>query len=83
MTSVTLQPLRIDYANILHMEAMYVPFHMGYGELIWSKRLPSDRPKCKGMLVDPRAFQSHAEIRFFVPSLNYTYLSEKLKFFVS
>ena len=44
MNSVTLQPLGIDYANILHMEAMYVPFHMGYGGLICSKMLQSYNP---------------------------------------
>ena len=32
-------------ASILHMKAMYVPFQMGYGGLICSKRLQSDRRK--------------------------------------
>ena len=54
-----------------------------YGSLISFKGLQSDRPKCRGMLVNPRAFQSHAEIGVFVPRLNYTYQSEKFKFFVS
>ena len=31
-----------------------VPFHMGYGGLIWSKRLQSDSLKCRGMPADPR-----------------------------
>ena len=39
-----------------------------------SKELQSDRPKCKGMLADPRAFQTHAEIGLFVPGLTHTYL---------
>ena len=41
-----------------------------------------DRPKCKGMLVDPRAFQNHTEIELFVPGMNHTYLSESFKIFV-
>ena len=53
---ITLQPLVTDHANVPHMEAMDVPFHMGYGGPICSKRLQSDRPKCKGLLVDPGAF---------------------------
>ena len=32
-------------SSILHMKAMHVPFHMGYVEMICSKRLQSDRPK--------------------------------------
>jgi len=33
---------------------MDVPFHMGYGGLICSKALQSDRPKWGGMYADPR-----------------------------
>ena len=38
------------------MEAMDVPFHMGYGGPICSKRLQSDRPKWKGLLVEGGSF---------------------------
>ena len=65
------------------MKAMEVTFHLGYGSSMCSKKLQSDRPKCRGMLFDPRAFQSHAEIGQFVPGLNHTYLSEDFKIFVS
>ena len=34
MNSITVQPLVADEAFMPHMEAMYVPFHMGYGSLI-------------------------------------------------
>ena len=54
MKSVTLQPLVTDHANVPHMEAMDVPFHMGYGSLISFKGLQSDRPKWRWMSVDPR-----------------------------
>ena len=73
----------VDHAAIPHMKAICVPFHMGYGSLICSKMLQSDRPKCGKMLLDPRAFQNNAEIRLFVPGLNYTYVLENLKNFVS
>ena len=45
MDSITVQPLVADEAFMPHMEAMYVPFHMGYGSLICCQRLQSDRPK--------------------------------------
>ena len=82
MTSVALQPVIADHDSIPHMEAMLVSFHMGYGGLIYCKRLQGDRPKCKGMLVDPRAFQSHAEIGLFVPGLYHTQIIENFKIFV-
>ena len=41
-----------------HMRAMDVPFHMGYGGLICSKRLQSDRPKCSASMPDPRNDQN-------------------------
>ena len=83
MTSVALQPVIADHDSIPHMEAMLVSFHMGYGGLIYCKRLQGDRPKCKGMLADPRAFPKHVEIGLFVPSLSYTYPSENFNFFWS
>ena len=49
-------------ATILHMKATYVLFHLMYGSCVCSKRLQSERPKCGGMMVDPGAFQNHAEI---------------------
>ena len=69
--------------SIPHMKAMDVPFHLPYGMLISIHRLHSDRPKCRGGLVDPGTPRRKAEIRCFVPGLNYIYLLEKLKFFVS
>ena len=83
MNSVTLQPLGIDHDDIPHMEAMVVPFHIGYGGLICSKRLQSDSPKCRRMLVEPGAFQNHAEIGLFVPGFNHTYLIGNFKKFIS
>ena len=62
--AITPQPLVTDHANILHMEAMDVPFHMGYGGPICCKRLQSDRPKCKGLLVDPGAIQTHVKLGY-------------------
>ena len=44
--AVTLQPLVAGHNTIHHMKAFDVPFHMGYGRLICSKRLQSDRPEC-------------------------------------
>ena len=49
-------------AIIFHIKAMHVLFHLMYGSFVCSKRLQSERPKCGGMMVDPRAFQNHAEI---------------------
>ena len=49
-------------ATILHMKATYVLFHLMYGSFVCLKRLQSERPKCGGMMVDPGAFQNHAEI---------------------
>ena len=55
---ITLQPLVTDHANVPHMEAMDVSFHMGYGGPVCSKRLQSDRPKCKRLLADPGEYQN-------------------------
>ena len=46
MNSITLQPLVADQAFMPHMEAMYVPFQMRYGNLTCYKGLQSERPKC-------------------------------------
>ena len=54
--AVSVQPLAADQGFMPHMIAKEVFFHFLYGSLICSKRLQSDRPKCKGLLVDPRAF---------------------------
>lgn len=56
-----------------YIKAMYVPFHMRDGSLIYPKRLQSDGPKCKGVLVDPGTPKRYAKIRFFVPGLNCMY----------
>ena len=47
-----MQPPDIEQATIPHIKAMHVPFHMGYGVLICSKGLQSDRPKCLRLLVE-------------------------------
>ena len=47
-----------------HMEAVYVPFHLVYGSLISFKGLQSDRPKYKGLLVNPGAFQTHVKLGY-------------------
>ena len=46
MNSIALQPLVADQAFMPHMEAMYVPFQMRYGNLTCYKGLQSERPKC-------------------------------------
>ena len=51
---VSLQPLGADHATLPHMKAMHVPFHLVYGSLISFKGFQSDRPKSRGMSVDPR-----------------------------
>ena len=71
-----------NQATTPHVKGMYVPFHLVYGSLISFKGLQSDRPKCRRLLVDPGAFQTHAEIGLFVPGLIHTYLSESFKIFV-
>ena len=53
-TFVALQPKGEDHAIIPHIRAMDVSFHMGYGGLICSKALLSDRPKWGVMHADPR-----------------------------
>ena len=52
MNSITLQPLVADQAFMPHMEAMYVPFQMRYGNLTCYKGLQSERPKCLRQLVE-------------------------------
>ena len=47
-----MQPLVADQAYMPQMKAMYVPFHMGYGSLIYFKGLQNDRPKYRGMLAE-------------------------------
>ena len=39
------------------MKALVLPFHMMYGNMIYSKRLQSDRPKRWRMLVEAGATQ--------------------------
>ena len=52
MTLIALQPLVPDQVFMPHMEAMYVPFHMGYCSLICYKGLQSERAKCLRELVE-------------------------------
>ena len=51
--AISLQILGVGHATIPHIKAMDVPFHMGYSGPVCSKRLLSDRPKCKRLLADP------------------------------
>ena len=60
-----MQPPVAGQATMPFMEAMYVPFHMRYGSLISLKRLQSDGPKCRRMLVDPGTPRKHAEMGYF------------------
>ena len=78
-----MQPVDGNQPSIPHMKALDVPFHLPYGSLICTKRLHSDRPKCGGMLANPRALQNHAEMGLFVPGLKHTNLIENFKIFVS
>ena len=71
MTSISLQPVDGNKPPIPHMTARDVPFHMPYGMLISIHRLHSDRPKCRGGLVDPGTPRGNAEILCFVPGLTY------------
>ena len=41
------------------MKAIAIPFHMRYGSIICSKRLQSDRPKCRGHLVEAGTTQKY------------------------
>ena len=66
-----------------HMNAMDVPIHLPYGMPISIHRLHSDRPKCRGVLVDPGTPIRNAEIWCFVPGLTYINLWKKLNLFVS
>ena len=52
MTLIALQPPVPDQVFMPHMEAMYVPFHMGYCSLICYKGLQSERPKCLRELAE-------------------------------
>ena len=51
---ISMQPLVTDHANDPHMKAKDVPFHMGYGGMICSNSLLSDKPKREGGYADPR-----------------------------
>ena len=52
-----------------HMKAWDVPFHLPYGSLICTSRLQSDRPKYRGLLVDPGAFQTHVKLGYLYLAL--------------
>ena len=52
MTLIALQPLVPEQVFLPHMEAMYVPFNMGYCSLICYKGLQSERAKCLRQLVE-------------------------------
>ena len=44
---------QIMLPSLPHKRGMHILFHLGYGSLIYCRRLESDRQKCGGMLVDP------------------------------
>ena len=44
--SLTLQQKGLSNCTIPNLIELYVPFHMGYGSLICSKKLQNDRHKC-------------------------------------
>ena len=52
MTLIALQPPVPDQVFMPHMEAIYVPFHMGYCSLSCYKGLPSERLKCLRELAE-------------------------------
>ena len=52
MTLIALQPLVTDQVFMPHMEAMYVPFHMGYCSLICYKGLHNSHVHSLSMFVD-------------------------------
>ena len=82
-TGARMASLRTWYEGFWgHMKGIWVLFQMRYGSLICPKEWLSDRPKWRGMLADPGAFQSHAESGLFLLSLICTRLSEKFKIFV-
>ena len=64
MTSVTLLPAGAYQATLPHIKAMYVPFHLVYGSLIYFMGLQRERLKCKGLLVDRGAFQTHVKLGY-------------------
>ena len=61
----SLQPPVAGQASMSYMKAMYVPFFMRYGGLMYPKRLQSDGLKCKGMPVEAGTPWGDAEIRYF------------------
>ena len=47
-----------------HMKAMYLPFQIPYGSLVFPNRLQGDRPKCRGRLADPGGPQKTSIISY-------------------
>ena len=66
--AISLQPLGADHATLPHMKAMHVSFYLIYVSMISFKGLQSDRPKCKRLLVDPGAFQTHVKLGYLYPA---------------
>ena len=57
-TFISLKPLGIGHANIPHIKAMDVPFHLIYSSLICAKILQSDRQNEEGCLQTPGGHQN-------------------------
>ena len=57
-TFISLKPLGIGHANIPHIKAMDVPFHLIYSSLICAKRSQSDRQNKMGYLQTPGGHQN-------------------------
>ena len=55
---ISMQPLGKEHANIPHMRAMDVPFHLIYGSLIYAKRLESDRQNKVACFQTPGGHQN-------------------------
>ena len=75
-----MQPLGADQPTMSHIRAIDIPFNMRYGSLIYPKRLQSDGPQCRGLLVEAGTPRSNAEIRYFPPAINCGCLLEKFNF---
>ena len=75
-TGARMASLRTWYEGFWgHMKGIWVLFQMRYGSLICPKEWLSDRPKWRGMLADPGAFQTHDESGIYVLGLICTHLS--------
>ena len=66
-TFISLKPLGIGHANIPHIKAMDVPFHLIYSSLICAKRSQSDRQNKMGYLQTPGVIAHNNNLVNYVP----------------